>query len=107
VNQDTFLPKVDDIHEGARMVVELTALSVEPDQSKPLFGNQTTVAARLEFLKATLFPPPPELEVVPDPLPEPETPLEPSVEVAPPVPHTPYENLGRWISKIVLTLLLK
>jgi len=84
------------------MVVELTALSVEPDQSKPLFGNQTTVAARLEFLKATLFPPPPEPEVVPDPLPEPEMLFE-LIEIEP-EPH--YVSLGSRIKKIALALLL-
>ena len=102
MNQDTFLSKVDDIHERARMVVELTALSVEPDQSKPLFGNQTTVAARLEFLKSTLFPPPPEPEVVPDPLPEPEMLFE-LIEIE---PEPPYVSLGSRIKKIALALLL-
>jgi hypothetical protein len=76
------------------------ALEQEPDpQSKFLFGNKISVAARLEFLKATLYPPPPAPEAVPDPAPELETPLEPSVEIVPPVPFTACEKFGRWLSK--------
>jgi hypothetical protein len=105
VNQP--LPDLSDPQEKVKVLVEVAALEQERDQSKFLFGNKISVAARLQLLKATLYPPPPEPEAVPDAAPEPETPLEPSVEVAPPVPFTACEKFGRWLSKTVLTLLLK
>lgn len=96
------LSDLSDTHERVKMVVELMALEVEPDKSKRILANSTTVGERLDLLKATLNPAPEVVsEIKPETLPEPlvEIPLEP--------PLTRYASFGRWFARIVLTLLLK
>jgi hypothetical protein len=93
------LSDLTDTHERVKMVVELMALEVEPDKSKRILANSTTVGERLELLKSVLSPPAPE----PEPASEISQEPEPSVEIVL-EPSSP--SFGRRIKEIALALLL-
>jgi len=103
MNQDLFPQNSADMHERLKMIVEVMTLEAEPDKSKRILANSTTVGERLELLKVALNPP-----VAPEIKSEPETLPEPLVEIPPePPPLTRYTRAGKWFAWIVLTLLLK